>query len=214
MGFIMKALALIAPFILASTIGTAHAGPFLVANYGRTAVGDWQDLVTAVFTARYRPDAWQVFVYSDAGTLSRGVQAVCNAIVGVVPKDSHQFPARQFVITRTATVAPGRWNDEAALDFETECVRSAIDDMMNVDPATVYRPHGGSRKNADPGSAAPAGTLSTQRDRRADPAFWEAVARRNGMSVTRLFSLEQPLIDAMAEAYVAEMQSEQAGMRR
>lgn len=133
--------ALIALLTLTACASMAHAGPFLVANYGNTYVRDWQDLVTRDFTARYTPNAWEIFVYSDAEIMPRSTHAVCKAVVGVVPKDSHQFPARQFVTTRTATVKPGKWNDDVALNFETECVRSAINNMMNADPANVYRPH-------------------------------------------------------------------------
>lgn len=135
----MKTIVAVLAFAVSANF--AHAGPFLVANYGNIYVKDWQDLVTRDFTARFTPDTWQIFVYSDAEVLPRSTQAVCKAIVGVVPKDSHQFPARQFVTTRTATVKPGKWNDDVALDFETECVRSAIDNMMIVQPAKVYRPH-------------------------------------------------------------------------
>lgn len=136
----MRLLAILPALLL--TIGVACAGPFLVANYGNTYVSDWQDLVTRDFTAQYPPDTWQVFVYSDAERMSRSTQVVCKAIVGVVPKDSQQFPARRFVTTRTATAKPGKWNDDVALDFETDCVRSAINNMMSVKPADVYRPHG------------------------------------------------------------------------
>jgi hypothetical protein len=44
-------------------------------------------------------------------------------------------------MTKTATVKPGRWNEAEALDFETECVRAAIDNMMTTDLAKVYRAH-------------------------------------------------------------------------
>lgn len=136
----MRFLAILPALLL--TIDIAYAGPFLVANYGNTYVRDWQDLVTRDFTAQYPPDSWQVFVYSDAERMSRSTQVVCKAIVGVVPKDSHQFPLRQFVTTRTATAKPGKWTDDIALSFETDCVRSAINNMMSVRPAEVYRPHG------------------------------------------------------------------------
>ncbi|CAJ0733976.1 hypothetical protein [Ralstonia mannitolilytica] len=132
---------ILAALALTASANVATAGPFLVANYGNTYAKDWQDLVTRDFTARFTPEAWEIFVYSDAVILPRSTQAVCTAIVGVVPKDSHQFPARQFVTTRTATVKPGKWNEDVALDFETECVRSAIGNMMRVPPANAYRPH-------------------------------------------------------------------------
>lgn len=135
----MKARALLALCALATAAVTASAGEFVTANYGHVSVKAFQDLVTREFTARFPADAWEVFVYSDAFTMSRSGQAVCNAIAGVVPRGSHQFPARQFATTKTATVKPGRWNDAEALDFETECVRAAIGSMMEVDPAKVYR---------------------------------------------------------------------------
>lgn len=121
--------------------GLANAGEFVTANYGNTKVKDFQDLVTRDFTARFPADSWELFIYSEAFTMSRSGQAICNAIVGVVPKGGHQFPRRQFKMTKTATVKPGRWNEAEALDFETECVRAAIDNMMTTDLATVYRAH-------------------------------------------------------------------------
>lgn len=119
--------------------GLANAGEFVTANYGNTKVKDFQDLVTRDFTARFPADSWELFIYSEAFTMSRSGQAICNAIVGVVPKGGHQFPRRQFKMTKIATVKPGRWNEAEALDFETECVRAAIDNMMTTDLATVYR---------------------------------------------------------------------------
>ena len=130
---------LIALCSLAACAATASAGDFVTSNYGHVSVKAFEDLVTADFTARFPADTWAVFVYSDAFTMNRTGQAVCNAIVGVVPRGSNQFPRRQFTTTRTATVKPGRWNDAEALDFETECVRAAIGSMMDADPAKVYR---------------------------------------------------------------------------
>jgi hypothetical protein len=121
--------------------GLTSAGEFFTANYGNTKVKDFQDLVTPDFTARFPADSWDLFIYSEAFTMSRSGQAICNAIVGVVPKGGHQFPRRQFKMTKTATVKPGRWNEAEALDFETECVRAAIDNMMTTDLAKVYRAH-------------------------------------------------------------------------
>jgi len=126
---------------LASSVSLATAGEFVTANYGNAQVKDFQDLVTRDFTARFPADSWEVFIYSDAFTMSRSAQAICNAIVGVVPRGAHQFPRRQFATTKTATVKPGRWNDAEAQAFETECVRAAITNMMDTDPAKVYRPH-------------------------------------------------------------------------
>ena len=130
---------LIALVSLATCAAIANAGEFVTANYGRVSVKDFQDLVTRDFTARFPVDAWEVFVYSDAFTMNRSGQAICHAIVGVVPRNARQFPLRQFATTKTATVQPGRWNDAEALSFETECVRAAIGNMMDTDPAKVYR---------------------------------------------------------------------------
>lgn len=130
---------LIALCVLASGVSLANAGEFVTANYGKAQVKDFQDLVTRDFTARFPADSWEVFIYSDAFTMNRSGQAICNAIVGVVPRGAHQFPRRQFAMTKTATVKAGRWSDAEAQDFETECVRAAISSMMDADPAKVYR---------------------------------------------------------------------------
>jgi hypothetical protein len=43
--------------------------------------------------------------------------------------------------TKTATVKSDRWNEAEALEFETQCVRAAIDNMMTTDLTSVYRAH-------------------------------------------------------------------------
>lgn len=98
--------------------GIANAGDFVTANYGNTKVKDFQDLVTREFTMRFPADSWELFIYSDAFTMSRSGQAICNAIVGVVPRGVHQFPRRQFQMTKTATVKPGCWR---RLNLDSEC---------------------------------------------------------------------------------------------
>lgn len=105
----LKALAALLP--LAAFAAPVAAGELVTANYG----------------------------HFDAFTIHRSGQAICDAIAGVVPKGSRQFPARRFETTKTATVKPSRWNESEALDFETECVRAAISSMMDTDPTTVYR---------------------------------------------------------------------------
>jgi hypothetical protein len=66
--------------------GLTSAGEFVTANYGNTKVKDFQDLVTRDFTARFPADSWELFIYSEAFSMTRSGQAICNAIVGVVPK--------------------------------------------------------------------------------------------------------------------------------
>lgn len=207
---------LIALLTLAFGVSLANAGEFVTANYGRTNVKDWQDLVARGFTARFPSNTWDIFIYSDAFTMSGGGQAVCNAIVGVVPRDTNQFPRRQFVSTKTATVKPGRWNNTEALNFETECVRAAIANMMNADTAKVYRPHSTTmpQTTGSQTQAVNRSSVTESRDLYADPNFWEDVAKRNGMTVTRLYNMAQDRIDAMAEAYIAEMQAAQAEKTR
>lgn len=68
-------------------------------------------------------------------------EATCKSYLQVRSEGSHQFPMRQFKMTKTANVKSGRWNDAEALDFETECVRAAVTGMMNTDPAKAYRAH-------------------------------------------------------------------------
>lgn len=124
---------------LLTYLHTAAAGEFSTSNYGHVNVKAFEDLVTQEFTTRFAANTWSIFVYSDAFSMDRSEQAICHAIVGVVPKGSHQFPLRQFSMTKTATVKRNRWTEAEALDFETECVRAAVDRMMSTNPAQAYR---------------------------------------------------------------------------
>lgn len=127
--------------VLALTMSFASAGEFITANYGSVQIKDFRDLVTDAFTVRFPVDSWALFIHSEAFIMPRDGLAICNAIVGVVPRGSNQFPMRTFKTTKTANVKAGKWNDDEALSFETECVRSALGNMMNTDPAKVYRAH-------------------------------------------------------------------------
>ncbi|WP_010105099.1 hypothetical protein [Verminephrobacter aporrectodeae] len=132
---------LIALCTLASSLNLASAGEFVIASYGNVQAKDVQDLVTDGFTARFPADAWEIFIYSTAFTMKRRGQAICHAIVGVIPRRTYQFPRHHFSITRTATIKLEQWNDTEALAFETGCVRSAIINMMDIDPNDVHHPY-------------------------------------------------------------------------
>jgi hypothetical protein len=61
--------------------------------------------------------------------------AICNALVGVVPGGSNQFPMRTFKTPKTANVKEGKWNDDEALSFETECAA-----LRAILKPLLYRP--------------------------------------------------------------------------
>lgn len=125
--------------VLASLIASSAAAPAAtpwIASHGPVQGADVPPLSPA-FNARFPAARFEVFVYSDAFIV--GDQQACNAIVGVSPRDSFQFPIHHYSATQTR---PGRsMTVGEARSFALDCVTEAVRNMLSDDLDRVYQPY-------------------------------------------------------------------------
>lgn len=118
----------------------AVAGEFETKNYGSAAANDIADLVSDAFTKKYPSSKFEIFLYSESDQNSKGAP-YCNAIAGVVIKNSNDFPWTRYSATSTGAVSIGAMNVGDKKAWAKKCARMSVENMLSDDLDKIYQPY-------------------------------------------------------------------------
>lgn len=116
----------------------AHAGQFNTRYYGNATGDDVASEVTEEFTKYFPSAKWSIFLWTTSGITDKGIP-YCNAIAGVIPRGSNEFPIHRYESISLDTSATGSKNVGELRKWSVECAKSSVNSMMSDQLKNIYK---------------------------------------------------------------------------